>query len=198
MAEIKIGNQIWMTDNLNVEKFSNGDPIPQAETDEEWEYAGLNNQPAWCYYDNTGANDLLYGKLYNWHAVNDPRGLAPIGYHIPTEEEWKMLGTILGVDAGTKMKTTSSWADDGNGTNSSGFSGLPGGSRGSAGGFNSVGEIGSWWSSTENNTYEAWMCNLTYYSSRWGVMGGDGKENGFSVRCVKDQNGQFGGDKAEH
>jgi uncharacterized protein (TIGR02145 family) len=186
MEEIKIGNQIWMTENLNVEKFCNGDSIPQAETDDEWEYAGVNNQPAWCFYDNTGANDIIYGKLYNWHAVNDPRGLAPIGYHIPTDKEWKRLETTLGVDAGIQMKTTSGWADNGNGTNSSGFSGLPGGSRGSAGTFISVGRWGSWWSSTENNTFEAWMCSLTCVSSRVGVNGGEGKENGFSVRCLRD------------
>ena len=85
---ITIGTQVWMTKNLDVATFRNGDPIPQAKTDEEWEKAGENQQPAWCYYDNDPANGAKYGKLYNWYAVNDSRGLAPVGYHIPSDAEW--------------------------------------------------------------------------------------------------------------
>lgn len=74
MEEVKIGDQIWMTRNLNVDKFCNGDPIPETKTNEEWIKAGENGKPAWCYYDNDPANGEKYGKLYNWYAVNDPRG----------------------------------------------------------------------------------------------------------------------------
>jgi uncharacterized protein (TIGR02145 family) len=81
--EVQIGTQIWMTKNLDVSKFRNGDPIPEAKTDEEWVKAGENKQPAWCYYENNPANGAKYGKLYNWYAVSDARGLAPVGYHIP-------------------------------------------------------------------------------------------------------------------
>jgi uncharacterized protein (TIGR02145 family) len=103
---VTIGTQVWTTKNLDVSTFRNGDVIPQASTDEAWEAAGGNKQPAWCYYDNDSANGTKYGKLYNWYAVNDPRGLAPEGYHIPTDEEWTVLIDYLGGRgiAGKKMK----------------------------------------------------------------------------------------------
>lgn len=91
MQTVTIGNQVWMTKNLNVDKFRNGDPIPEAKTDEEWIKAGENKQPAWCYYENDPANGEKYGKVFNWYAVNDPRGLAPEGWHDPTEEELQDL-----------------------------------------------------------------------------------------------------------
>jgi uncharacterized protein (TIGR02145 family) len=106
---VKIGTQTWMTENLNVSTFRNGDPIPEVKTNEEWKKAGENKQPAWCYYDNDPKNGAKYGKLYNWYAVNDPRGLAPAGWHIPTDEEWTTLGDHLGDDDGKKMKSTSGW-----------------------------------------------------------------------------------------
>ena len=103
---IAIGAQVWMTKNLDVATFRNGDPIPQAKTNEEWVKAGDNQQPAWCYYDNDPANGTKYGKLYNWYAVNDSRGLVPVGYHIPSDAEWKILTDFLGGEevAGKKMK----------------------------------------------------------------------------------------------
>ena len=112
---IKIGTQTWTTKNLDVATFRNGDGIPQAKTDEEWETAGENKQPAWCYYENNAANGTKYGKLYNWYAVNDARGIAPAGYHIPTDEEWTVLSTFLGGEdvAGKKMKSSSGWMDYG-------------------------------------------------------------------------------------
>ncbi|MFZ9583254.1 MAG: fibrobacter succinogenes major paralogous domain-containing protein, partial [Crocinitomicaceae bacterium] len=106
---VTIGTQVWMTKNLNVSTFRNGDPIPEAKTDEEWKKAGENQQPAWCYYDNNPANGAKYGKFYNWYAVNDPRGLAPEGYHVPTDAGWTQLSDYLGGEdvAGKKMKSTS-------------------------------------------------------------------------------------------
>jgi uncharacterized protein (TIGR02145 family) len=103
---VTIGTQVWTTKNLDVSTFRNGDVIPQATTDEAWEAAGENKQPAWCYYDNDTANASKYGKLYNWYAVNDPRGLAPAGYHIPTDAEWTVLTDYMGGEgiAGKKMK----------------------------------------------------------------------------------------------
>jgi len=106
---VTIGTQVWMKENLNVSSFRNGDPIPEAKTDEEWKAAGDAKQPAWCYYDNDPNNGAKYGKLYNWYAVNDSRGLAPVGYHVPTDEEWSVLIGFLGDDAGKKMKSTSGW-----------------------------------------------------------------------------------------
>ena len=111
--EVTIGKQVWMSENLNVDKFRNGDPIPEAKTDEEWEKAGENGEPAWCYYNNNPDNGDRYGKLYNWFAVNDPRGLAPEGWKIPSDEDWTRLTDFLGGEsvAGQKMKSTEFWAD---------------------------------------------------------------------------------------
>jgi uncharacterized protein (TIGR02145 family) len=106
---VKIGEQVWMAENLNTDRFRNGDPIPEAKTPEEWEAAGENQQPAWCYYENNPANGLKYGKLYNWYAVNDYRGLAPEGYHIATQTEFESLKKYLGKNAGNKLKSKSGW-----------------------------------------------------------------------------------------
>ena len=190
--KVTIGKQVWMTENLNVDKFRNGDPIPHVKTTEEWETAGNNGQPAWCYYEhravqNDPANGEKYGKLYNWYAVNDPRGLAPKGWHIPTDDEWTVLTNFLGgyEVAGYKMKSTSGWENYGNGNNSSGFSGLPGGFRHDSGPFFNFGNYGSWWSSTEDGTLNAWARNLGYnYGFVYGYS--TSKESGFSVRCLRD------------
>lgn len=192
---ITIGTQVWLTKNLNVATFRNGEPIPQAKTDEEWTKAGENQQPAWCYYDNDPANDAKYGKLYNWYAVTDSRGLAPVGYQVPTDAEWSILTEYLGGDvpAGTKMKSKSGWNSvntgnglkSGNGTNTSGFSGLPGGLRYASGKFDDVGEFGNWWSSSESGPSNAWSRDLGYYRSDF-FRSNLYKELGFSVRCIKD------------
>ena len=103
---VTIGTQTWTTKNLDVATFRNGDAIPQAKTNEEWKAAGKNKQAAWCYYRNDPKNGAKYGKLYNWYAVVDTRGLAPAGWHVPTDEEWTVLSTFLGGEdvAGKKMK----------------------------------------------------------------------------------------------
>ncbi|MBM3418975.1 MAG: hypothetical protein FJY17_08680 [Bacteroidetes bacterium] len=184
---VTIGTQVWMTRNLDVSTFRNGDPIPQAKTDEEWEKAGENKEPAWCYYENDPANGAKYGKLYNWYAVSDSRGLAPVGYHIPSDAEWEKLVDYLGGEgkAGDQMKSKQGWAEDGNGTNSSGFSGLPGGFRPNDGTFNSFGKYGYWWSSTGGSTSSAWLRDLDY--SNGDVYRSDAnKGRGFSVRCLRD------------
>ena len=187
LEDVKIGSQVWMSRNLGVDYFRNGDEIPHAETAETWQAAGQNKQPAWCYYDNDLKNGEKYGKLYNWYAVNDPRGLAPEGYHIPSDNEWKMLSNYLeGEDvAGKKMKSSSGWGVNFDGTNESGFSGLPGGSRYSNGEFYPIDGYGDWWSSTEANTDDAWYRYLSYGSGNVYRNGYD-KSSGFSVRCLRD------------
>lgn len=182
--KVTIGNQIWMVQNLNVDKFRNGDPIPEAKTDEEWKKASENEQPAWCYYDNDPANGSKYGKLYNWYAVNDSRGLAPARWHLPNYFEWNTLKNNLGYDAGKKMKSTSGWIENGNGTNESGFSGLPGGYRKSDGTFRRIGVQGSWWSSSYNNI--AWYRYLDYLNSIVLRDFSASKGIGQSVRCLRD------------
>ena len=187
IQEVKIGNQVWMLENLDAEYFRNGDSIPQAKTAEEWENAGKNNEPAWCYYDNDESNGAKYGKLYNWYAVNDPRGLAPEGYHIPSNTELTELTDNLGREnvAGIKMKSTSGWYESGNGNNSSGFSALPGGFRYINGSFSDIAKVGNWWSSSESDTSNAVSRFLNYYNADVFNYNSD-KQNGFSVRCLKD------------
>ena len=182
---VTIGTQVWMTKNLDVVNFRNGDPIPEAKTNEEWLKAGDNKQPAWCYYDNDTANGTKYGKLYNWYAVNDPRVLAPTGYHVPTDAEWTKLSDYLGNDAGTKMKSTSGWFENGNGSNESGFNGLPGGGRSYYGMFHDQGGLGYWWSASENNSGYAFSRSLTC-GFDFLVRSNYFKEKGFSVRCLRD------------
>jgi uncharacterized protein (TIGR02145 family) len=192
-GSVKIGNQVWMTENLNVSKFRNGDVIPEAKTYEEWRNAGHRGLPAWCYYENKTENGEKYGKLYNWFAVNDPRGLAPDGWHVPSDNEWSILIDFLGGNdiAGKKMKSTSGWNKislfkSGNGSNESGFTGLPGGYRDNDGSYYDIGTIGYWWSSSESySDYDAWNCNLYY---NYGIASRDGyfKENGLTIRCLRD------------
>lgn len=185
--EVTIGKQVWMTKNLDVDKFRNGDVIPEAKTEGEWKAYGAAGEAAWCYYDNDSKNGEKYGKIYNWYAVNDPRGLAPKGWHVPSHEEWDTLTDFLGGlgKAGAKMKSKNDWFNDGNGTNSSRFSGLPGGGRDLNGMFLSDGEHGSWWSSSEYDTDNAWCRGLSYL---YGEMfkGDNSKESGCSVRCLRD------------
>jgi len=184
--EVTIGEQVWMTQNLNVDKFRNGDPIPRAVTAEQWREAGRNRQPAWCYYENDWIFEEPYGKLYNWYAVNDSRGLAPVGYHIPSDAEWTELENFLGTyDAGIKMKSRSAWKSYGNGTDSYGFSGFPGGMRHHDGFFENIGFYGKWWSSTEVSTDYAWMRYLNYGEDNV-FRSNNSKEHGYSVRCLRD------------
>ncbi len=181
--EIKIGTQTWTSKNLDVETYRNGDEIPQVKDKEEW--ANLSTG-AWCYYENETANGTNYGKLYNWYAVNDPRGLAPKGYHIPTDAEWAILSENLGDKAGTKMKSTSGWDDDGyDGTNSSGFAGLPGGFRNDRGVFYHIGANGKWWSSSEYDADYAWFRSLSSVDG-FVYRSYPNKLFGFSVRCLRD------------
>jgi uncharacterized protein (TIGR02145 family) len=189
---VTIGTQVWMTKNLDVSVFRNGDTIPEAKTEEEWQKAGENKQPAWCYNENDTVNGVKYGKLYNWYAVIDSRGLAPAGYHIPSDSEWTILTDYLGGEAGGKMKSTNEWFDNGNGSNTSGFSGLPGGKRGSDGTFYHVGGSGYWWSSSEDgaNTYRqddsiAWYRDLNCLHNDV-KRNSNNKRKGFSVRCLGD------------
>ena len=179
-----IGTQVWTSKNLNVDTYRNGDEIPQVQDEKAW--ANLTTG-AWCYYNNDASNGTKYGKLYNWYAVHDPRGLAPKGYHIPTDAEWTKLTDYLGgeEEAGTKMKSTSGWYNNGNGTNSSGFSGLPVGSRSFNGVFGGIGIFGAWWSSTGSDASDAWGRGMYYENGDVGRYGWY-KEDGFSVRCLRD------------
>lgn len=194
-SSVTIGGQAWMSRNLDVETFRNGDPIPEARTAAEWKAAADNRQPAWCYHNNDAAAGARYGRLYNWYAVTDPRGLAPEGWHVATDAEWKSLIASLGgnTPASAKLRAKAGWPE-GNGTNSSGFSALPGEQRGSEGGFSSgVRTRAIWWTSTpykENYGIIAFL-DQSKGGEPWGTNGisvspGHGKGAGCSVRCVRD------------
>jgi len=182
-----IGTQVWTTKNLDITKYRNGDAITQVNTIQEWANANAKQEGAWCYYNFDPKNGELYGKLYNWHAVNDPRGLAPDGYHIPSDEEWNLLVDYLGgIDSAViVMKSNSGWFENGNGNNKSGFTGLPGGFLSTSGAFYDITELGTWWSSTEFDKDDAWGRNLNYKSTKVGRF--DYNKIGYlSIRCLKD------------
>ena len=187
ISDIAIGTQIWTSKNLDVSTYRNGESIRHARTPEEWLDALRKGEDAWCYYNHDPKNGEVYGKLYNWHAVKNPKGLAPSGYHIPSDLEWSLLTEYLGGEeiAGFKMKSTSGWANDGNGNNSSGFNGLPGGFCNDNGDFRSITEDGYWWSSSENYAGKAWYRNL-HYSNTKVSRNAIYLYNGFSVRCLSD------------
>lgn len=166
------------------------DPIPEAKTDTEWVEAGKAGKPAWCYDNDNSANGKIYGKLYNWYAVNDPRGLAPQGWHVPTEAEWDILVNYLGGEsvAGGEMKETGTahWESPNTGaTNDSDFSALPGGVRDDDGVFVPPGYIAAYWSATESSSGSA-RPQILFHNHIAVDRGNDNKGTGFSVRCVKD------------
>jgi uncharacterized protein (TIGR02145 family) len=182
---VKIGTQVWMAENLKTAHYRDGSPITEIELDTQWSNA---KKGAWCYYQNDSANNLIYGKLYNWYAVADTHHLCPTGWHVPGDDEWTVLADYLGGDgiAGGKMKATTLWADTNNGAdNFSRFTALPAGNRNNDGIFGSLGGIGYFWSSTELNSSLAWFRYLGYYNSsvsRFYYY----KDYGLSVRCVGD------------
>ena len=185
--EVRIGKQLWLTMNLDVGRFQNGDEIFHAQSKEDLYLAAENGWPAWCYFGNNPANKK-YGKLYNWYAVNDPRGLAPDGWHIPSDAEWKELKNYLGGKvAGKKMKNTFGWGINGNGDNSSGFSGLPGGERSYEGAFLFLGSSGYWWSSSTGIAKgQYWIPSLSDSYGTWvDSFHTGGGLSCFSVRCLK-------------
>lgn len=187
---VEIGRQIWMQENLNVGHYRNGDPIRHAQSVAEWYDAALKGEGAWAYYNNDPANGAKYGRLYNWYAVNDPRGLAPKGWHIPSDKEWSILSDQLGGEAvaGGKMKAIgqSKWEESTNVTGiDSNFNALPGGMRGIDGASNFIGKSAYFWSASQYASTMAWYRVLNFHVSSI-VKSAEEKRDGFSVRCIKD------------
>ncbi len=184
---VTIGTQCWMQKNLDVQHYSNGDPIPQITDSVLWKNLTTG---AWCYYENNTENGVVYGKLYNWYAVNDPRGLAPEGWRVSTNSDWTILTSYLYTDVGNQLKFNTGWNSNFFATNSSGFRGLPGGMRQNSytippsGGYIYIGERGNWWNSTEKNNQYAYSSFLGYDSSDV-IYNSYPKTYGLSVRCVK-------------
>src|SRR5664280_2419035 len=170
---VAIGTQRWEVANLNVSTFRNGDSIPEARSNKEWVAAGESGKPAWCYYNNNPAIGLKYGKLYNWYAVSDPRGLAPVGWTLASDDDWARLISYLGGQGAAGNKRT----------NEAGFIGLPGGYRVENGTFQNLGSIAIWWSSTESRAQDA----IDHYISQSPNLnkGSSPKQRGESVRCLR-------------
>ena len=185
---VTIGTQTWMAENLRTTTYNDGTAIVNVTDDDEWSALTTG---AYCNYNNTTSTDTIatYGRLYNWHAVNTGK-LAPKGWHVPSDAEWTELIDYLGGRsvAGGKLKETGTthWYRPNDGaTNETGFTALPGGSRGSGGAFGGIGGYGFWWSATEFNATYAWYRSMNFNTSNVGRNYGS-KEVGFSVRCARD------------
>ena len=202
-ATVQIGEQCWFAENLRTEHYANGDSIPANLSEDEWRSTtygaaavyGEGDSDCENFSPDGDACDAIwslneYGRLYNWYAVDDERGLCPTGWHVPTDAEWTVMVDHLGGDsaAGAKMKTTYGW-DGLNGNNSSGFSGLPGGLRTYGGSFDfgNAGSLASFWNSSnlEDDTSLAWASQF-FGSSSYFANGVAGLRMGNSVRCIKD------------
>jgi uncharacterized protein (TIGR02145 family) len=183
---VAIGGKIWMQENTAVKFFRNGDAIPYVSWGPTW--ATLKT-PAWCYYNNDPSSEATYGLLYNWYAVSDPRGFAPEGWHVATDTEWKDMIAFLGGNAvaGGILKAVSPlWnAPNTGATNSSGFSALPAGSRGNGGTYVNLGRSTAWWTANQYGPNGSWSYYAGHNTSSV-TRGGASKQDGYSVRCVKD------------
>ena len=191
---VTIGTQCWMAANLRTAHYRDGSLIPNVTDNATWN--GLDSG-AWCHYANDVANDTIFGKLYNWYAATDPRGVCPSGWHVPSDAEWTQLGDHLGglSIAGGAMKTTGTlqmgtglWSGPNTGaTNSSGFAGDPNGGHFSSNGgfFDFLHNFSYWWGTTEVNaaTARCWVLFSIDEAVGWGY---EGKENGFCLRCLRD------------
>ena len=196
---VVVGDQEWMTQNLSTSHYANGDSIPHVTDRSDWAALATGS---WTYYNNDDYFVTHYGKLYNWHAVNDSRGLCPSGWRVPSDDDWKNLEQQVGMSEsqlrragargsddqiGGKLKSTDMqhWREPNqSATNESGFAGLPGGNRSEAGGFEGIGYLGIWWSSTEAGSGMAWMRMLSHDNDNITKLYSD-KRYGFSVRCFR-------------
>lgn len=175
---VTIGSQVWMAANLDVATFRNGDPIPEAKSKEDWLAAYGSESPAWCYYNNDPKNGQKYGRLYNWYAVNDPRGIAPAGWHVPTDSEWReLIATYGGMSSAySKLKA------------SDGFAALAAGARDfKTAVFHAQDNITFWWSASKNDKWNAWYHAMHFGYKQVGRDNG-GMNAGHSVRLLKNKN----------
>lgn len=207
IESVLIGTQEWMLRNLDVCTFRNGDPIPEIQDAREWERAGVEGRPAWCYYDGDPENGKFYGRLYNWYAVSDSRGIAPIGWHIPSVADWVNLHQLLyagrftnedtremmaRLSIGGKLKATGCieernglWKSDNQGaTNETGFSAVPGGRRSKSGKFKKISELCSWWLADEQSEKRAWSHELVFSTTLSTNMPAT-KGSGRHIRCIR-------------
>jgi uncharacterized protein (TIGR02145 family) len=199
LKKIAIGQQEWSAENLNVDKFRNGEIIPEAKTLEEYFKYIEGNNPCWCYYDFNKNNDSIYGKLYNWYAISDKRNIAPEGWRVSTVNDWKELIDFMGGNdvAAGKLKSTEQnlWINQSAKVKDSyGFCAKPGGFLSvlsdMGDGFYSLRKSGAWWSSTSlnDNANSIWMYSKSDYSSENEIkIGEDPKRYAMSVRIIREK-----------
>ena len=187
----KIENQTWSRFNLDVDCFSNGDVIPQAQSDEEWEAMSENGKPAWCYYPDKHNQNPQHGKLYNWYAATDTRGIAPDGWKVPSVEDWQKLLSNLGPRVRHRLKSKEFW----NGLNDIGFNVLPSGARVGPNTIDdwefqgdSEHEYTSWWTTTVENCLDKnGECFSVDEGNKLADFSEEEKNCGFSIRLIKNQ-----------
>lgn len=184
LETIQIGYQTWMQKNLDEERFRNGDVIPEVTNWEEWMRAGENEKPAWCYFDNDSILGQKHGKLYNWYAVMDPRGLSPVGFHVPNKDEWEILFKTF--EDATLTDGIDFWLDDVQ-NDHKGFRAIPSGGRfheADVEFFYYLNIKAWWWTTSDMDKNEAYCVN---YDVKYDVLIFDYyKDVGISVRCIKD------------
>lgn len=212
---VTIGKQVWMAENLKTTRYSDGTSIPLVSADPLWESLTPSCK-AFCWYNDDVSNKESYGALYTWtaamngaassnHIPSGVQGVCPAGWHLPSDAEWTILTDYLivngyanssyGIDIGKSMAATSNWiafqvsgtvGHDQTSNNRSGFAALPSGSRLYSGAFNQAGRIGNWWRSTEQSDALAYFRYISYSNSRM-YSSSCNKQNGLSIRCLKDQ-----------
>jgi len=188
---VTIGTQVWMKENLKTTKYNNGDAIATTSP-ANYDYMNENSPKYQWDYDGNDSLEAIYGRLYTWYAITDNRKVCPVGWHVPSLAEWKVLIKFLGGDelASGKLKEigTTHWnSPNTDATNASGFTGLPGGSHWGGTDFFDIGLGGHFWSATAANTDEAWrmMLNNQYLGANTVLSSAD-KKIGWSVRCLND------------
>ncbi len=178
ISTVKIGGVEWTTCNLNTNKFQNGDLIFEAKNAEDWINAGKEERPAWCYYAFDSLNEKKYGKLYNWYAANDPKGLAPKGWHVATNGEWKELSQANQ----KKLRENSNikYLDEIK------FNPVSSGFCSSKGEFFPINkDDGQWWCYYDKKQRESYVWGIdSKNNTGWRVVK---KRIGLPVRCVKDK-----------
>lgn len=177
---VKIGSECWMASNLKTSKYRDGTDILNITSGSDWIQT---QSPAWCYYDNNASNDALYGKLYNWLAIDNSKGICPDGWHVASSSEWSSLTSFVGSNAALKLSSTSGWFNNNNGTNEFGFNAKPGGQR-TALGFERITRRGTWWTSSKQGSSPS--IRFMDHSSGMVFSDTDFISSGFSCRCVKD------------
>jgi len=202
-STVSIGAQCWTTTNLKVTKYDDGSLIPDLTSSSSNPWATSGARTEYVAAGVTGYVDT-FGYLYNWYAVNDLRKLCPAGWHVPTDAEWTIMiqtldpgqlvtsvnvSTFIGTQsgtAGTVMKSTVEWNPGSPGTNTSGFSALPGGSRFSGGSFVFIRSDAMFWSATEYGSNNAWNRTLSSSSGSVNRFNTANRSVGASVRCLRD------------